>query len=345
MPFRGLRSQHERGFFGSRMGPLQHQLQKGEYGLFKHSPVFESDFIQISKKGGPIEIHNQEQIVTVGITTSNPLLLIPDVLLVARPVHPAEGAPLLHGGWLHPGCQLKYELSRLFPLCLVKISVHNAARQQLRFKLANGRTFHLQLCPELHKREELFETWTRIIHLLWPPSETGFKRKEFDRIRNSPPLRATAPSPKPTAESMTSWSDLPIAKSLLKDKGKRKARKAKSPMEDPAPPPRAEEEAELISPLPSQTWEMTDAFGELLAEGSPSCESQTVEEWRPESSPSPRRRSIKESHSSRSTSRKRGATRKPSRLLSLIRSCSWGDPRQKRHVVRSWSKGKRWSAR
>ncbi|KAF7239141.1 Protein FAM71B [Varanus komodoensis] len=161
----------KKGFFTRKMGPLQRQLRQGEYGLFKFSPMFESDFVQISKQGGPIEIHNQEQIVTVGITSTNPLLLIPNVLLLARPtVSPEEQATkpksrLRH----HP--RVRFELTRLFPLRFVKITVHNAERQQLRFKLASGRTFYLQLCSESDRREELFDAWVRIVQLLRPPSD------------------------------------------------------------------------------------------------------------------------------------------------------------------------------
>ncbi|KAL8165880.1 UNVERIFIED_CONTAM: hypothetical protein K2H54_056282 [Gekko kuhli] len=287
MPFQGLGAQHEKGFFSTGMGPLQRQLRKGEYGLFKYSPMFESDFVQISKQGGPIEIHNQEQIVTVGLTASSPLLLIPDVLLLARPLHRSEA--LWRGTKLRPGRQVTYELSRLFPLRLVKISVHNAERQQLRFKLASGRTFYLQLCPESYKREELFGAWARMIQLLWPPSETKSERKELDRIRSASPPRPAAPSPKPTAASMAAWSDFAVTKSLVEDKGKRKPSKGKAPATEAAPPPRAEEEAELLSPVPSQSCELEEASEEEPVERSPSRRSQVAEKGRPGSSPPSRR--------------------------------------------------------
>uniref|UniRef100_A0A8D2Q7I8 Golgi associated RAB2 interactor protein-like Rab2B-binding domain-containing protein n=1 Tax=Varanus komodoensis TaxID=61221 RepID=A0A8D2Q7I8_VARKO len=192
----------KKGFFTRKMGPLQRQLRQGEYGLFKFSPMFESDFVQISKQGGPIEIHNQEQIVTVGITSTNPLLLIPNVLLLARPtVSPEEQATkpksrLRH----HP--RVRFELTRLFPLRFVKITVHNAERQQLRFKLASGRTFYLQLCSESDRREELFDAWVRIVQLLRPPSDGVLeeqkekaKKLKGSGVTPAPPPRGKASPP------------------------------------------------------------------------------------------------------------------------------------------------------
>ncbi|XP_048473572.1 uncharacterized protein LOC109915577 isoform X2 [Rhincodon typus] len=69
----------------SLTGQLQKYLYNGEYLLFKRAPVFESDFIQITKKGQVINIHHHVSIVTIGLTSTNPDLQLPDVMLLARP--------------------------------------------------------------------------------------------------------------------------------------------------------------------------------------------------------------------------------------------------------------------
>ncbi|XP_060112100.1 Golgi-associated RAB2B interactor protein 3-like [Heteronotia binoei] len=325
------------------MGPLQRQLRKGEYGFFKYSPMFESDFVQISKHGGPVEITNEEQIVTVGMSFTSPVLLMPDVLLVARPVYLPADPPPLRGTRVSPQRKVKYELSRLFPLRLVKISIHDAERQQLKFRLASGRTFYLQLCPESYRREYLFDSWTRIIQLLWPPSDIMSAMKEevieTSRIRSSPPPRPKAPSPKPPVKSTTAWSELTFTNSLAEDKETRKISTAKSPTsltkaQNPGSSSRAAQEAELVRPPPSQAWK------EERAERNPSHRSQAGEKVRRESSHPTRsfKRSFKESHSSRSKSGQRDANRKPSKLLSLIQSYSWGSSQKVNQGTRSQSK-------
>uniref|UniRef100_A0ACB8EUN0 Uncharacterized protein n=1 Tax=Sphaerodactylus townsendi TaxID=933632 RepID=A0ACB8EUN0_9SAUR len=195
----------------ARSGPLQRQLRKGEYGFFKYSPMLESDFVQISKYGSPVEITNEEEIVTIGISFTNPILLLPDVLLVARAIYVSEEPVLQHGAKIYPQRKVEHELtSRLFPLCLMRISIHDAEKQQLKVKLASGRIFYLQLCPESYRRESLFDSWIRIIQLLWPPSGkmSEIKVIESSRMRKSPPPRPKAPSPKHPVKSTTVWNEL-----------------------------------------------------------------------------------------------------------------------------------------
>lgn len=64
------------------MGKLQQQLCKGEFAMFTSIPLFESNFIQISKRE-VIDVLNCVQMVTVGIVHTSPDLKIPDVLLLA----------------------------------------------------------------------------------------------------------------------------------------------------------------------------------------------------------------------------------------------------------------------
>uniref|UniRef100_A0A670JL33 Golgi associated RAB2 interactor protein-like Rab2B-binding domain-containing protein n=1 Tax=Podarcis muralis TaxID=64176 RepID=A0A670JL33_PODMU len=187
---------HGKTFFTRKMGPLQRQLRQGEYGMFQFSPMFESDFIQISKQGGPVEIHNQEHIVTLGITSTSPVLLIPNVLLLARPIAPSEEHTTKAKSIFHRHPPPRYELTRLFPLRYVKISIHNAEKKQLRFKLVSGRTFYLQLC-ESDKRGDLFDAWVRIVQMLRPPSEENLdehpKKKKGKKPKSLKPS-SSAPS-------------------------------------------------------------------------------------------------------------------------------------------------------
>ncbi|KAK2501849.1 hypothetical protein MC885_020489 [Smutsia gigantea] len=98
---------------------------------------------------------------------------IPDVLLVARPVHGHKehaGCGQANEGKGHKATKT-LELTRLFSLNLVKISVHNRDKHQLRLKLATGRSYYLQLCTPPGKQEDLFACWEDIIDLLRPPME------------------------------------------------------------------------------------------------------------------------------------------------------------------------------
>ncbi|XP_077169750.1 uncharacterized protein LOC143825564 isoform X2 [Paroedura picta] len=329
-------------FFSKRIGPLQRQLRNGEYGFFKYSPMFESDFVQISKRGGPVEITNEEQIVTVGISFTSPVLLIPDVLLVARPVCLSESQILRYGSKYSPQRKVNYELSRLFPLSLVKISIHSIDKQQLKFKLASGRKFYLQLCPESYRREYLFDSWIKIIHLLWPPSEIKAameKATEARRSRIPLPPKPKAPSPKRPVKSTTAWSELILPK---EDKEKRTISKAMFPLSfSMAKFSKSFSRARF----PLSLGKAPQALEEEPAERNASYWSPSGEEVRRESSRSARRRPAKESHPSRSKSGQRDTNRKPSKLLSLIRSRSWGSPKKVIQGVRSQSREKRLSAK
>uniref|UniRef100_A0A8C6W6G5 Golgi associated RAB2 interactor 3 n=2 Tax=Nannospalax galili TaxID=1026970 RepID=A0A8C6W6G5_NANGA len=176
LPYYTAHSYRSMGVFNTSMGTLQRQLHKGgEYDIFKYAPMFESDFIQISKKGEVTDVHNRVRMVTVCIASTSPVLPLPDVLLLARPTKIGEDharrAWLIKGrGLLKPSKTL--ELTRLLPLKFVKISVHDREKQQLRLKLATGRTFYLQLCPSSDAREDLFCYWEKLVYLLRPPMES-----------------------------------------------------------------------------------------------------------------------------------------------------------------------------
>ncbi|XP_020749102.2 Golgi-associated RAB2 interactor protein 3 [Odocoileus virginianus] len=176
LPYYTANSYRSMGVFNTSMGDLQRQLYKGgEYDIFKYAPMFESDFIQISKKGEVIDVHNRVRMVTVGIASTSPILPLPDVMLLARPTKVCEEhvrhARATKGRGRKPTKTL--ELTRLLPLKFVKISIHDREKQQLRLKLATGRTFYLQLCPSSDAREDLFCYWEKLVYLLRPPMESS----------------------------------------------------------------------------------------------------------------------------------------------------------------------------
>ncbi|XP_019517122.1 PREDICTED: protein FAM71A-like [Hipposideros armiger] len=169
-----VRSSPVSHMFMNSSGKLQKQLRKGEFAMFKHSPVFESDFIQVSRKGYSIDMHNTVQMVTVGITFSSPSLAMPDIMLLARPAGDHEvsaGHDQDTKGRGLKSAKSKLELTRLLPLKFVKLSIFHHEKKQLRLKLATGRSFYLQLCPSEDGKEDVFAQWEDLVFLLRPPVE------------------------------------------------------------------------------------------------------------------------------------------------------------------------------
>ncbi|KAM8949490.1 Golgi-associated RAB2 interactor protein 4 [Lycaon pictus] len=174
LPYHTAQSGSGVGMFNTTMGKLQRQLHKGEYDIFKYAPIFESDFIQITKRGEVIDVHNRVRMVTVGIASTSPILPLPDVMLLARP---AAGCEERGRGQAAKGKGRKaakaLELTRLLPLKFVRISIHDREKQQLRLKFATGRSCYLQLSPPLDGREDLFAHWEKLIYLLRPPVDSN----------------------------------------------------------------------------------------------------------------------------------------------------------------------------
>ncbi|XP_049631481.1 Golgi associated RAB2B interactor protein 3-like [Suncus etruscus] len=177
LPYYTAQSYWSTSVFNISMGDLQRQLYKGrEYDIFKYAPMFGSDFIQISKKGEVMDVHNRVRMVTVGIVSTSPILPLPDVMLLARPAKASDEHQVqVHtrstkGRGRKPTKAL--ELTRLLPLKFVKISVYDRQKQQLRLKLATGRTFYLQLCPTSDACEDLFSYWEKLVYLLRPLMES-----------------------------------------------------------------------------------------------------------------------------------------------------------------------------
>uniref|UniRef100_A0A8B9MN98 Golgi associated RAB2 interactor protein-like Rab2B-binding domain-containing protein n=1 Tax=Accipiter nisus TaxID=211598 RepID=A0A8B9MN98_9AVES len=92
--------------------------------------------------------------VTVGIAATSPLLPLPDLMLLARPV-PAS-----------PPDTEELQLFGLLPLSCVRLSLHSRRRHQLRARLVTGRTFYLQLLASPRRLRRLFARWIRLLFLL-----------------------------------------------------------------------------------------------------------------------------------------------------------------------------------
>ncbi|XP_034282188.1 Golgi-associated RAB2B interactor protein 3-like isoform X2 [Pantherophis guttatus] len=191
-----------RGLFNTNMGPLQRQLRLGEYNLLKCAAMFESDFVQVSKQGGILDVHNQVQQVRVAIAATSPGLPVPDILLLARPVLlPQQLPPNLQHRYRPRARNRKFELTRLLPLCFVKITIHDQEKKQLRFKMVTGRTFYLQLCPPADNQKDNFDLWVKVVHLLRPPSDINQDKWRQD------PWKSGDLAPQATISSATQASE------------------------------------------------------------------------------------------------------------------------------------------
>ncbi|KAM6453371.1 Golgi-associated RAB2 interactor protein 4-like [Liasis olivaceus] len=310
--------------------------------------MLESDFVQISKRGEVIDVHNQVQTVTVAVACTSPSLLVPNVLLLARPIFPPEEPPPKLKSFVHPRLPAKrYELTRLFPLCLVRISLHNPEKKQLRFKLASGRTFYLQLCPQPGTQEDVFGLWVKVVNMLRPPSELSTKShsrvKDLGRHDSStPPYRSKSPAgsfnleEKVSIQSIYSASETPSLihedvmsrQSLIMSMGSQTSSQVPS-----WSPVASEEKAFDFDSFPlSEGRRSPQPF-----ERPPSRKSRGSRKERAGSSPSSTRKTSKSGRAGRKKSPRRDSSRKPSKLLSLIRSCSWGSRRKSK----SRGKGKK----
>ncbi|XP_069485628.1 Golgi-associated RAB2 interactor protein 1B-like isoform X2 [Ambystoma mexicanum] len=106
-----------------------------------------------------VSIHNSPTFVTLGVTSSMPMLPLPNVLLIARINHLDEDPP--------PAADtgsVSVELSRLLPLRHVRLSIHDKGQRLLKLRTATHRNYYLQLSEE--HSDTVFELWTRLVHIL-----------------------------------------------------------------------------------------------------------------------------------------------------------------------------------
>ncbi|XP_049643606.1 Golgi-associated RAB2 interactor protein 5B [Suncus etruscus] len=133
------------------LGGLQKALRKGEYLPLRPLPMFESDFVQVTNRGSPVFVHHRPNRVTIGVAASLPGLLLPDLLLMGQPGD-EDAASMV--------------LTRIIPLDLVHLYVHELAAWRLKLRLVTGRYYYLELDAPHQEGGFLFNRWIRLINLL-----------------------------------------------------------------------------------------------------------------------------------------------------------------------------------
>ncbi|XP_065253529.1 Golgi-associated RAB2 interactor protein 1A [Emys orbicularis] len=142
---------------GVEGGILCQLLRSPDYNLFPKSAVFESNFIQVTKQGNWVDIHNAPTLVTLGVTSSDPCLPLPNVLLIAMLGESPPGRP---GQPQEPSMAL----SRLLPLRYVRLSVQDSGRRLLRVQVVTGKVYYLRL-HQAHPAA-VFTLWSRLADIL-----------------------------------------------------------------------------------------------------------------------------------------------------------------------------------
>ncbi|XP_034271587.1 Golgi-associated RAB2 interactor protein 1A-like [Pantherophis guttatus] len=344
------------------MKTLECLLRQGEYEMFQYSPMFESDFFQINKEGNPINVHNKKKVITLGVTSTIPTLPIPNTLLLASSIVSSEEHISKSTSIFHQPLPGKLELKRLFPLCLVKISIHNLEKKQLRLKLVTGRTYYLQLYPTSHQQQDLFADWIKLVQMIRPSSKINFNQQKLENkklMKHSAPL---VPTPKPKSPPLQRESQCaPEKKTKNKKKNKKKSicpviqnpttqaketkkendptavRSKSSPTPEIKPPPlkienvheafyQTPEEKNIAKKLEREKVENPGAGGET--------ENLDINRYR---------KPVRKNLSSQSRSGHRGAARKPSKIASLFIGC-FRSQRKNKRSNKAQNKGKRYRA-
>ncbi|XP_053261400.1 Golgi-associated RAB2 interactor protein 1A-like isoform X1 [Podarcis raffonei] len=214
---------------GLEGGLLCQLVRSPDYNLFPNSAVFESNFIQVTKKGKWVDITNSPTIVTMGVTSSDPCLPLPNVLLMGRHRVPIRRS---HSKALR---RPPLELTRLLPLRYVRLSVHDEAQRILRIQTVTGKVYYLQLHQE--HPHAVFALWSRLAEILQKGLSITTKDPNI-RIRHSLVPSGSSPSSSSSGEYVdratrgrsamkkagkkVTGALAHISKSPPKDKGKRK---------------------------------------------------------------------------------------------------------------------------
>ncbi|XP_044932848.1 protein FAM71E2 isoform X1 [Mustela putorius furo] len=144
------------------LGELQKTLQKGEYLPLRPLPMFESNFVQVNNRGAPVYVHHRTNRLTMGVAASLPGLVLPDILLIAERGEGRECSNLV--------------LTRMLPLDLAHLYVHDLSACRLKLRLVTGRYYYLELDAPDNELGFLFDRWIRLINLLHEPATTWAPR-------------------------------------------------------------------------------------------------------------------------------------------------------------------------
>nr|XP_017444600.1 Golgi-associated RAB2 interactor protein 5B isoform X2 [Rattus norvegicus] len=163
------------------LGEMQKTLEMAEYLPLRPLPMFESNFTQVNNNGTPALLHNKPNKLTMGVAASLPGLVLPDILLIARPPDGQECSSLI--------------LTRMIPLDLARLYVHDLTTWRLKLRLRSGRHYFLALDAPEHELAFLFDRWIRLINMLREPKlSRGPKSVAVD-----PSHRETAPEGTPAS--------------------------------------------------------------------------------------------------------------------------------------------------
>ncbi|XP_056681356.1 cell surface glycoprotein 1-like isoform X1 [Monodelphis domestica] len=120
----------------------------------------------------------------MAVASSFPGLLLPDLVLLARPVQSKKQPPRL-------------ELTRLLPAQLVRLFVHSEAGWRLKLRLASGRSFYLRLVAEPAEGCLLFNRWRFLIFLMQGPIPAWARSPDEQAAQDeSAPMSAAEAPPK-----------------------------------------------------------------------------------------------------------------------------------------------------
>ncbi|GAB1291500.1 Family with sequence similarity 71, member E2 [Apodemus speciosus] len=162
------------------LGEMQKTLQMAEYLPLRPLPMFESNFTQkVTNNGTPALLHNKSNKLTMGVAASLPGLVLPDILLIARPPEGQECSSLI--------------LTRMIPLNLARLYVHDLPTWRLKLRLRTGRHYFLALDAPEHELAFLFDRWIRLINMLHEPKLSRIP-KSMGRPSLETPLEGTPAS-------------------------------------------------------------------------------------------------------------------------------------------------------
>nr|XP_054105501.1 Golgi-associated RAB2 interactor protein 5B isoform X2 [Callithrix jacchus] len=160
------------------LGELQKTLQKGEYLPLRPMPMFESNFVQVTSRGSPVFVSHRTNRLTMGVAASLPGLLVPDILLIGQPAEGRDCSGLV--------------LTRMIPLDLTHLCVHDLSSWCLKLCLVSGHHYYLALDAPDNEAGFLFNCWIRLMNLLPEPAFTWAPRTVPSACLDVPLAKAPA---------------------------------------------------------------------------------------------------------------------------------------------------------
>lgn len=132
---------------------------------------------QVTDGGSPVLLHHRTNRVTMGVAASLPGLVLPDILLIARPQTRKGSCLELTRCHLRPSPTATPHTPplalaaiscspRMIPLDLTRLYVHDTSARRLKLRLVTGRCYYLDLEAPDHEVGFLFDCWMRLAHLL-----------------------------------------------------------------------------------------------------------------------------------------------------------------------------------